>query len=249
MRTKPYITAGGSNQTVSDEPFVTNSSNHSHGELTLLTTLRRTLLITSICLALPVVAMAQSPNNSTSGFVGVLGGLTLGTTTSTGIAGNAGIRVAPDVFVIGEIGFMRNVTPKEINDQIDDFNDALEAQLGVPVTLEISVPQLYGFGGLRWNPSRGRVSPFVEGGVGFGRISMKVDRAEVQDIDIRDEVEDAIRSESTSSTALLFAVGGGVNATISKSTSIDVGVRYTRTTVEDPSINTIMVYGAVKFGL
>lgn len=237
-----------SNDTTTDETFITNA-NHSHGGLTLLNRLHRTLLITAMCLAAPVAALAQSSNTPPSGFVGVLGGLTFASTTSTGVAGNGGIRIAPDVFVIGEVGFMRNVAPTEFTDAIDDLADATQAQLGVPVTLEMSVPELYGFGGVRWNPARGRLSPFVESGVGVGRVTLKLDKAEIQGTDVRDMVEDEIAGDTPSSTGILFVVGGGVNARMSASTSVDVGIRYTRLAVDDPSsINAVMVYGALKFG-
>jgi hypothetical protein len=217
---------------------------HTHGGLTVMTRLLSSFLSASFFLAMPALAAAQS---STSGFAGVLGGLTFGTVSAGAVAGNAGVEVAPNLFVIGEIGYMRNVTPKVVQDMFDDFDDQLEFELGVPVALEISVPQVYGFGGLRWSPAGAKVSPFVEGGLGIGRVSFKIDRAEVLGMDIRDEIEDVMGDESVTEE-FLFTVGGGVNVALSKSVSMDLGLRYTRLATDDPAIRTVLAYGAIKFG-
>lgn len=214
----------------------------------MMTTLRRTLLIASLSLAVPAAAAAQGSQSSPAGFAGVLGGLTFGATTSSAIAANGGIGIAPGLFVFGELGYMHDVIPGEFKDVVDDLADMLEFQTGARVALDLAVPQIYAFSGMRWSPSRGRVSPFVEGGVGIGRISLRVDRAEVGGIDMRDDVEDAM-GDDVNSTALLFAAGGGVNAAISRSASMDLGFRYMRLAAEDPSaVNVAMVYAAIKFG-
>jgi opacity protein-like surface antigen len=111
----------------------------------------------------------------------------------------------------------------------------------------VSIPAKYGFGGLRWSPSRGAVSPFVEGGVGVAHVNAKVDEATVLGIDISDEVKDDI-GDDASATKFLFALGGGVNARISSALSADVGFRYTRIATDDPAINSSLLYGALKVG-
>lgn len=214
----------------------------------MMTTLRRTLLFTSLSLAIPALAAAQSPQSTPSGFAGVMGGLTFGATTSNAIAGNGGIGIAPGLFVFGEFGYMRNVAPREAQDLIDQAVAQLERQYGVPVTIDMVNPQIYTFAGMRWSPSSGRVSPFVEGGVGIGRVSIKVRRYTIGNEDLRKQAQDMVDDEGSGETALLFVVGGGVNAPISKSASVDIGFRYTRLATEDTPISTKMVYAALKFG-
>jgi opacity protein-like surface antigen len=206
------------------------------------------LVVIAMALACGAPALASAQGASApQGFVGGLGGVTFGTVTSAAVAGQGGVRIAPDLYVIGEVGYMRNVLPKKIRDEFDDLVDEIELEAGVPVSLSVSIPAKYGFGGLRWSPSRGAVSPFVEGGVGVAHVNAKVDEATVLGIDISDEVKDGI-GDDASATKFLFALGGGVNARISSALSADVGFRYTRIATDDPAINSSLLYGALKVG-
>lgn len=181
------------------------------------------------------------------GFVGGLGGVTFGTVTSAAVAGQGGARIAPGVFLVGEVGYMRNVLPKQLRDDFQDLVDVFQLEFGVPVTIDVSVPALYGFGGLRWVPRQGPVSPFVEGGVGVAHISIKVDEAEVLGVDIRDIVEDEL-GDDTNATKFLVALGGGLTARVAEAVGIDFGFRYSRVATDDPAINSAMLYAAVKAG-
>jgi hypothetical protein len=202
------------------------------------------VVLMSVALA-PVVASAQ---DRPSGFVGAAGGLTFGTVTSAAVAGQGGAEIAPGLYVIGEVGYMRNVLPKDIRDGIDDITDLLAVELGLPVEIEVSVPMTYGFGGLRWSPDRGTGSPFVEGGIGFGHVKLQLDRVEVLGVDAGGLVEDQLDDEDTNATKFLLALGGGVTLRATARTAIDLGYRYTRIATEEPTINSSMVYGAVKVG-
>jgi hypothetical protein len=195
--------------------------------------------------AVPTQAQAQ---DAARGFVGALGGLTFGTVTSGAVAGQAGVQVAPGLFVIGEVGYMRNVLPKELRDDIDDIMEMFSVLLGVPVDISLSVPATYGFGGLRWSPSPGSIAPFVEGGVGVGHITVKIDEVDILGVDVRDLVEDELDTDVTTETKFLLALGGGVTMRASSNLLVDLGFRYTRIATEDPVVNSSMVYGAVKVG-
>lgn len=201
--------------------------------------------IVAVALAAPAPVRAQE---TPAGMAGVLGGITFGTVTSAAVAGQVGARVAPGLFVIGEVGYMRNVLPKEIRDTVDDMADLLSLVYGVPVDITLSVPATYGFGGLRWSPSGGALAPFVEGGVGVGHISLRVDEVDVLGVDARDVVEDALDDEDTNATKFLLALGGGLTVRASRTLAVDLGYRYTRIATEDPAINSSMVYGALKVG-
>jgi hypothetical protein len=198
-------------------------------------------------LVMPAIASAQADAAAPAWFVGGLGGLTFGTVTSGAVGGQVGFKIAPNLFVIGEVGRMRNVMPKEISDDLDDFVDLLELELGVPISFDVSLPATYGFGGVRWMAPGRRVSPFVEAGVGAGHISLSVDKAAVLGIDVSDEIDDEL-GEDANATKFLIALGGGVSASLSRTVWLDLGFRYTRIATEDPSINSSMVYAAVKIG-
>jgi hypothetical protein len=212
--------------------------------------IRSVLLGTAFLLTTATGAAAQGAT-SPRAFVGGLGGLTFGTATSAAIAGQVGVRISRDLFVIGEVGRMWDVTPSEVSDEIETGIDFLEQQ-GIPVNLEFSVPAFYGFGGIRWAHSGRRVNPFVEGGVGFGHLTAEVSGT-IAGINI-DEFLEAELGELVdfSTNELLIAFGGGANFSLTPSVSVDAGYRYTHIFVDDlavgsdPSVNTSMVYAAVK---
>lgn len=199
---------------------------------------RSAILIAAISV-IPASAFAQTR----PWFVGGLGGVTFGTVASGALGAQFGTQIRPNLFVIGEVGRMRNVMPREINDMFESLRDEFE----FPVTLEVSAPATYAFGGLRFVQPRRPVAPFVEGGAGFGRVGIQIDRAEVLGEDFKSELEDELGSDR-SETAFLLAIGGGVHARLRDALGIDVGYRYTLIAVDDPAVKVSMIYVAVKFG-
>jgi hypothetical protein len=194
-----------------------------------------------IALASPVSAQGTT---SSGIFVGGLGGLTFGSATSSAVAGQVGVRLMPNVFVIGEIGRAQNVIPGEIADMIDEARDALE-EAGIPFEFSAKAPAIYGFGGLRWAQGGRRFSPFVEGGVGFAHITADVSGS-VAGIDIVDLIEDEVGFGDLSTNEFLIAFGGGVNIGLTPTVSADAGYRFTRIFTDDPAVNMSMIYGAIK---
>ncbi len=196
-----------------------------------------------VTLATPVAAQGTA---SPSAFVGGLGGLTFGSAATSGaVAGQVGFRISRDLFVIGEFGRIADVVPSEVADMIDEFEDQAELE-GVSVDLEVKVPAIYGFGGVRWAPSRGKINPFVEGGVGFAHLKGKI-KAIVDGVDITEFVEDEIGDiEGLSTNEFLIAVGGGANIGLTSAVSVDAGYRFTRIFTDDPAVNSSMIYAAVK---
>lgn len=202
------------------------------------------LLGTAFLLTTATGAAAQGA--SPKAFAGGLGGVTFGTATSAAIAGQVGVRISRDLFVIGEVGRMWDVTPSEVSDEIETGIDFLEQQ-GIPVNLEFSVPAFYAFGGIRWAQSGRRVAPFVEGGVGFGHLTGEVSGT-IAGIDVDAFLEEAEFGDLVdfSTNEALIAFGGGANISLTPNVSVDAGYRYTHIFVDDPSVNTSMVYAAVK---
>ena len=182
------------------------------------------------------------------GFVRGLGGVTLGTETGGTVGGGVGVSLSPHVDIIGEFGWLQNVLPSELQDDIDTAATLITLLSGVPVTIGAKIPAVYALGGVRGNiPTGSRVTPFVDGGVGVGRISLDID-VEVLGIDISQEVEDELELGDTSSTEFMLAVGGGINVTATSNVGFDFGYRYIRIFTDDPSIDTSQVYGAAVLG-
>ncbi|HEU5186596.1 MAG TPA: outer membrane beta-barrel protein [Gemmatimonadaceae bacterium] len=192
-------------------------------------------------LVLPAVATAQD-----RGFVGAVGGVTFVTETSSIFGAQVGARIAPSLFVFGEIGRMQNVLPEDLQDELDLAADLFELEFGTAMELDARVPAFYGLAGIRWSRNA-RVTPFVEGAVGFARLSLDLD-ARVGGMDVSSLIEDALEEEDTEATKFLLAIGGGINARLIEHLRLDVGYRYSRIFTDDPAINTSQVYAAVKFG-
>ena len=197
-------------------------------------------------LILPGTALAQSRADEPTMFVGGLGGVTFGTVAGVAVAGQVGFEVAPNLFVIGEVGRMQDVLPKTVRDELNAEVDALSRDAGFPITVEVAVPVTYGFGGIRWMRTRSVVAPFLEAGVGVGRASIKIAKAEVLGQDFTDELQDELGADS-SDTKLLIVLGGGINVLMTERVSLDIGYRYSRIATEDPAINSSMVYVGIKF--
>ena len=204
----------------------------------------RSLALFVVCLAAsaatPSVAHAQN-----RAFVGGLGGVTFGTETSSVFAGQAGVRIARQLVVFGEVGRMQNVLPGEIQDQIDEILRSFEADTGVDALLEAKVPAFYGMGGIRWSTDA-PVAPFVEGAVGFAHLTLDL-HAEIQGVDVTDQAEEIFEDEDLDATKLLLAVGGGINARLAGQVRLDVGYRYKRIFTDDPAVNASEVFAAIKF--
>jgi len=202
--------------------------------------------------AVLVVAATALPafgqgTGSPRGFVGGMAGVTFGTVTDSGLAGQFGMRIGGGLHIVGEVGRLQDVLPKELSDKIDNLIDLAEDQTGLPVTVDVGAPATYGMGGLRWSPvSKGRVFPFVEGGLGVGHVRLKLE-LKVAGVDMSDEVWEQLDDEDTKITKLLMGLGGGVNVRLNDTASIDVGYRYFRVFTGDPVVHTSMVYGAVKY--
>jgi hypothetical protein len=121
------------------------------------------VVLTSAMAAIAATASAQTPG-SERGFVGGLGGITFGTVTSGAVGGQVGMRVGEGLFVIGEVGRMFDVLPREIQDDLDEFVDILEDQTGLPVEVDLRAPATYAFGGVLGEAGDGQPSDAVRRG-------------------------------------------------------------------------------------
>jgi opacity protein-like surface antigen len=201
------------------------------------------MVIAAGLVLIPALAAAQP---TTGGFGKAFGGITFGTETAGVFGGAIGASITPGVEVFGEVGYMQNVLPDELQENIDDAVGILSIVLRVPVTVDAKVPALYGLGGVRGNLATGTaVTPFLDGGGGLARITLDVD-AEAAGIDISEELEDELDLESE--TKFLVVLGGGVNLRITDGTGIDLGYRYVRIFTDDPAVNVSHVYAGVRVG-
>jgi opacity protein-like surface antigen len=86
----------------------------------------------------------------------------------------------------------------------------------------------------------------VEGGVGFARLTGEVSGT-IAGVNVDEFLEEfGAELGDFSTNEVLIAFGGGANIRLTPNVSVDAGYRYTHIFVDDPSVNTSMVYGAVK---
>jgi opacity protein-like surface antigen len=93
----------------------------------------------------------------------------------------------------------------------------------------------------------GPIAPFVEVGGGAARLSLEV-TASVAGFDLGNEVEDLVSSDDLDTTQPLIMAGGGLRLATGGASSVDLGYRYTRILVDNPKINTSLVYLGINFG-
>jgi opacity protein-like surface antigen len=193
----------------------------------------RVLKVLSVLMVLAAgTAGAQdAPRGYLQGTVGVARAVE----TDSSYAGLGAWRVSDRVHVFGELGRMRNVIDPELDDRLAaigaDIRSRTEAQFGTtfPVEFEARVPAWYGLGGVRVaGPSAGRLSTFLEGGLGSARLDPQA-HLTVNGDRLDDEVA-AIAGfgEDTQQLEFLTGLGGGVAVQAWKRLRVEGAYRYMR---------------------
>jgi hypothetical protein len=194
-----------------------------------------------------LAAAATASPAAAQAFVGGLGGATFGTTTDFAFAGRVGVRIAPHVYLVGEAGRMRDVMPSDLHTLIEDGLASIPDEIGnVPINVDVRLQSTYGLGAVRV-VGAGPIAPFVEVGGGAARLSLEV-TASVAGFDLGNEVEDLVSSDDLDTTQPLIMAGGGLRLATGGASSVDLGYRYTRILVDNPKINTSLVYLGINFG-
>ena len=203
------------------------------------------------CAVLAALMGAAVPAAAQTGaYVGALGGVTFNTVSSGIVAGNGGVHLGRGLFVIGEVGRIGNVLPRDVADDIEDAEAFIEELTGLPVNLRLTVPATYGFGGVRWlAPGSGRVRPFLEGGLGVAHLTADID-ASVGGFPLPEEILDQVDDVDLERNELLLTLGGGVTMGLTRAIALDAGYRYLHVSVEDdaPSIHTSVLYAGIRIG-
>ena len=135
-------------------------------------------VVVMMVLALPAVARAQdAPKGYLQGIVGAAHT----EETDSAYAGLGAWRVSGRLHIFGEVGRMRNVIGPELSRQLAEVEAQIIASnmtqfnTTFPVVFDARVPTWYGLGGVRADgPSRGKLTTYVEGGVGTARLDPQV---------------------------------------------------------------------------
>lgn len=204
---------------------------------------------TAIAFLVVVLAPSLGAQFGERGFVRGLGGVTLGGADTSAAGGlGAGLRLNKHLDVFAEAGAIGNVLPPEIQNYLHNSLNVAAALEGVPLKLDVRLPNQYGIAGFRVNlPTGNVVTPFLETGGGAGRVSLELDSFEVLGIDLTPELREYLRRElvDLNITKLLIAAGGGISISAAQRVGFDVGYRYQRIFTDEPAITTSLVYAGV----
>jgi opacity protein-like surface antigen len=170
-------------------------------------------------------------------YIGGAGGFAVTSDNTSGqLVGEAGIRVAPNVFVYGNVGQFHNLAPSQLQPSIDDETTTL-LNSGLTVTGTSTMPAWYTTGGVRVQiPMHSRVTPYVFGGAGVAHLMPTAhftyssgtllgatpnpgDDVTAEIVALGDFTQPA------TSNALMISAGGGIEADIAPHMALDVGYK------------------------
>jgi len=214
----------------------------------------KTLLIAA---TMVLLAAGSSFAQSSRVYASAAGGFAVSPDGTSGdMLGEVGVRIAPHLYVFGDMGQFHNLQPSQLQPAVTSTDTALSGD-GVTVTGVARVPAWYGMGGVRWTlPVSARVSPYVFGGAGFARLTPSAqftytggtlagvatppstgDNVTTQLVSLGDF------TQPPASTAFMFAVGGGVEAPIAPHLVADVGYRVSRVAADTPLNAQSVIFG------
>jgi len=206
--------------------------------------MRELMIAATVTLLTAAPLLAQNER----GYVTGVGGFTATSETTSGnVMGEAGVRIAPHLLVFGSLGEFHNLQPSELQPTVDTTTSVLAAGRGLNVLGTARVPAWYSVGGLRYEvPARGRVSPYVLGGIGAARLSPTA-QFTFSSGTLPDGTTPTVGDDVTSqlvaagdftapppTTAFMVTLGGGVEIPVARRWAIDAGYRFSRVAADTP---------------
>ncbi|HEX7137897.1 MAG TPA: outer membrane beta-barrel protein [Vicinamibacterales bacterium] len=188
-------------------------------------------------------------------YVGGAGGFSVTSSDTSGqVVGEAGYRVAQNVFVYGNVGQFHNLSSSQLQPAVDDETATL-LNSGLTVTGTATMPAWYTTGGVRVQiPMHRRITPYVFGGAGLAHM-MPTAHFTYQSGTLLgatpspgDDVTSQIVSlgdfaQPAASNALMVSGGGGVEAAIAPHISLDVGYKLSHIAGDTPINAQSVVFG------
>ncbi|HJZ77788.1 MAG TPA: outer membrane beta-barrel protein [Vicinamibacterales bacterium] len=204
----------------------------------------RVLMIVVACIACGAAPSLAQPSDR--GYVNFGGGVAISSDTTSGnILGEAGVRVARNLFVFGDLGQFHNLQPSLVQPTVDATTLALASD-GVTVTGTGRVPALQVLGGVRYLiPTHGGATPYVLGGAGLARLMPTAEFTYTSGTITGatptpgDDVTAQLISNGDftappATNAFMFTFGGGVQVPIAPHVDVDVGYRLSRINGDTP---------------
>jgi opacity protein-like surface antigen len=211
------------------------------------------IFATTVALMTATPLMAQTDRAYVAGY----GGFAAASGTKSADAlGEAGVRIAPRLSVIGAIGRFRNLQPSAVQPAIDATTTALADTQGVTVVGTGKVPAWYTAGGLRYDiPAGHHVMPYVSGELGFARLmptatftftsgTFPDGSTPPEGFDITQQLVTAGDfTTPAASTAAMLTFGGGVEIPVARHLAVDAGYGFSRVAADTPLNAQGMTFG------
>jgi opacity protein-like surface antigen len=201
-----------------------------------------------LIIAATIIAATAAPSfaQTDRGYITAGGGVAISSDTTSGdVVAEVGWRIAPNLFVFGDVGQFHNLQPSQLQPTVDSAEVMLSAN-GIAVDGTARVPAFHAIGGLRYAFPTGKgFSPYVLGGIGFARLSPTAEFTYSSGTltGFTPTAGDDVTSELTSlgdftppaaTTAFMFSLGGGVDVPVAPHLMIDVGYRLSRVQADTP---------------
>ena len=206
--------------------------------------MRALLIAATVSLLSAAPLLAQTERAYLTG----VGGFAATTDTTSGnVMGEVGVRVAPHLLVFGNLGEFHNLQPSDAQPAVDSTAATVSSVQGLNVVGTARVPAWYSVGGLRYDvPTKGRVAPYVLGGVGLARLT-PMGQFLYSSGTLPDGSTPAVGTDVTSqlvtagyftvppaTTAFMYSLGGGVEIPVARHWAVDAGYRFSRVAADTP---------------
>jgi opacity protein-like surface antigen len=209
------------------------------------------LILSIVLLAAPSFAQTER------GYIGGIGGFAVSAAatsprvTSGDMAIEAGARIAPGLLFFGDVGRINDLTPSTSQPQVADTVSTLSSSDAVDVMGTARMPARYALGGLRWQARAShRMMPFLTGGLGVAHLTPTAAftftdgtlpgsdpnaAAPAAGEDVTTQIATlGIFTPPAPSTALMVAVGGGVEFSLAPHWALDTEYRVSRISATTP---------------
>jgi opacity protein-like surface antigen len=215
--------------------------------------MRALIIVTAVSLLPAAPLLAQTERAYVTG----MGGFAASTDTTSGnVVGEVGVRIAPHLLIFGNLGQFHNLQPSDAQPAVDGTTATLAGTTGLNVIGTARVPAWYSVGGLRYEvPTRGRVLPYVLGGIGFARLT-PTGQFTYSNGTLPDGSTAAVGTDVTSqlvtagyfttppaANAFMYSLGTGVEIPVARHWAVDAGYRFSRVAADTPLNAQGMTFG------
>ncbi len=223
------------------------------------------ILSLSVATATPLVAQERNAGGdweNAGGYVSGMGGFASATGHTTGdVLVEGGVRVAPHVMVIGNLGYFHNLLT-DLQPTLDTTTAALSNNQGLVLNGSGTLPAWYGTGGFRVEiPASKMVLPYVLATAGAARLEPKArftfasgTLPDGSTPDLGQDVTESIVtagdfSAPPASYAFMVTIGGGVQIPVASRWVLDAGYRYSRIAADSTLSASPLNTNGMAFGL